>query len=96
MPKGYWVTCYRSISDPVALQKYGELAGPALANAGGRFVVRGLAAKAYEAGLQQRCVILEFDSVQQAIATYESAEYKAALKVLGNAAERDLRIVEGV
>jgi uncharacterized protein (DUF1330 family) len=39
---------------------------------------------------------VEFDSVGAAIATYESDAYKAALKVLGNAADRDLRIVEGV
>lgn len=40
--------------------------------------------------------MLEFDSVQQAIDAYESTDYKVVLKVLGNAAERDLRIVEGV
>jgi len=34
--------------------------------------------------------------VEKAIATYESDGYKAALKVLGNAATRDFRIVEGV
>jgi uncharacterized protein (DUF1330 family) len=96
MAKGYWVACYRSISDPAALQRYVALAGPALAKAGGRLLVRGTAAKAYEAGLQQRVVMLEFESVQQAIAAYESADYKVALKELGNAAERDLRIVEGV
>lgn len=96
MPKAYWITLYRSISDSAALQRYAELAGPALAKAGGRLLVRGNASKAYEAGLQQRCVMLEFDSVQQAIDAYESADYKLALRVLGKAAERDLRIIEGV
>lgn len=96
MAKAYWVTSYRSISDPSALEKYAALAGPALARAGGRVLVRGTAAKTFEAGLQQRCVILEFDSVQQAIDAYESPDYKVALKVLGNAAERDLRIIEGL
>ena len=96
MARAYWVTCYRSISDPAALEKYAALAGPALTKAGGRVLVRGTAAKTYEAGLRQRCVILEFDSVQQAIDAYESADYKVALKVLGKAAERDLRIIEGI
>jgi uncharacterized protein (DUF1330 family) len=45
--------------------------------------------------LAQRLVVIEFDSVEQAIATYESDGYQAALRVLGNAAERDVRILEG-
>lgn len=70
--------------------------GPAIQEAGGRFLARGTAAKAYEAGVIQRVVIIEFDSVEQAAAAHDSAGYQAALKVLGSAADRDLRIVEGV
>jgi uncharacterized protein (DUF1330 family) len=51
--------------------------------------------KVYEAGLNQRTVIIEFDSVAGAVAAHDSDGYKAALKALGNAAERDIRIVEG-
>ena len=43
-----------------------------------------------------RTVLVEFDSLAQAIAGHESPGYQAALAVLGSAAERDLRIVEGV
>jgi uncharacterized protein (DUF1330 family) len=96
MAKGYWVACYRSISNPGALAEYAKLAGPAIAAAGGRFLARGNAAKAYEAGVAQRLVIIEFDSVEKAIAAHESEGYQAALKVFGKAADRDLRIVEGV
>jgi len=96
MPKAYWVACYRSISDPDALAAYAKLAAPAIAAAGGRFLARGNAAKAYEAGLAQRVVLIEFDSVERAVAAHDSAAYQAALKVFGKAAERDLRIVEGV
>ena len=95
MPKGYWITLYRSISNPEALAAYGKLAGPAIAAGGGRIVVRGLPAKTYEAGLSQRTVVIEFDSMGKAIATFESAEYKAARKLLEGAAERDIRMVEG-
>ena len=63
---------------------------------GGRFLARGTAAKAYEAGLIQRVVIVEFDSVENAAAAHDSEGYQAALKVLGRGADRDLRIVEGV
>jgi uncharacterized protein (DUF1330 family) len=96
MAKAYWVACYRSISDPDALAAYAKVAGPAIAAAGGRFLARGNPAKAYEAGVAQRIVIIEFDSVQQAIAAHDSPGYQQALKVFGKAAERDLRIVEGV
>jgi len=96
MAKAYWVACYRSISDPEALAGYAKIAGPAIAAAGGRFLARGTAAKAYEAGLTQRLVIIEFDSVEKAIAAHDSPGYQEALKVLGKAADRDLRIVEGL
>ena len=85
-----------AISNPEALAAYAKIAGPAIAAAGGRFLARGNPAKAYEAGLAQRTVIIEFDSVQHAIAAHDSPQYQEALEVLGKAAERDLRIVEGV
>ena len=96
MAKAYWVACYHSISNPDALAAYAKLAGPAIAAAGGRFLARGNAAKAYEAGLTQRIVIIEFDSVDKAVAAHDSPGYQAALKVFGKAADRDLRIVEGL
>jgi uncharacterized protein (DUF1330 family) len=96
MAKAYWVACYRSISNPDALAAYAKLAGPAITAAGGRFLARCTAAKAYEAGLAQRIVVIEFDSVEKAIAAHDSEGYQAALKVFGKAAERDMRIVEGL
>src|SRR5499426_4029291 len=96
MAKAYWIAFYRSISNPDALAAYAKLAGPAIQAAGGTFLARGTAAKAYEAGVAQRVVIIEFESVDKAVATHDSDAYQAALKLLGNGAVRDLRIVEGV
>jgi uncharacterized protein (DUF1330 family) len=96
MAKGYWLSAYRSLKNPDALAEYAKLAGPAIEAGGGRFLVRGMPQKIYEAGLAQRTVIIEFPSVAKAIETHDSPGYQAALKALGNAAERDLRIVEGV
>ena len=62
----------------------------------GRFLARGLPAHVYEGGLEQRIVLIVFDSVAQAIAAHDSPGYQQALRALGNAADRDLRIVEGV
>ena len=95
MAKAYWVACYRSISNPDALAEYAKLAGSAIAAAGGKFLVRGVPAKTYESGLAQRTVVIEFDSVAAAVAAHDSAGYQAALKALGNGAERDIRILEG-
>jgi uncharacterized protein (DUF1330 family) len=95
MAKAYWVTTYRNISNPDALAEYAKLAAPAIQAGGGRFLVRGTPAKVYEAGVNQRTVIIEFDSVASAVAAHDSPGYKAALKALGNAAERGIRIVEG-
>jgi uncharacterized protein (DUF1330 family) len=96
MPKGYWVTIYRSISDPQKLAAYAKLAPEAIAPFGGRYLLRGTAAAAYEAGLKERIVMSEFPSVEQAKAAYNSEAYQAALKALGDGAVRDIRIVEGV
>jgi len=95
MAKGYWIACYRSISNPAAVVEYARLAGPAIQAGGGRFLVRGIPAKTYEHGVAQRTIVIEFDSVQQAISTFESHAYQAALRVIEGAAERDIRIVEG-
>jgi len=101
MAKGYWVTLYRSISDPAAFGAYAALAGPVIEAGGGRFLVRRQAVKTVAPKTQapaqdSRVVIIEFDSLDQAIATYESPGYQEALQVLGNAVEREIRFVEGV
>lgn len=96
MPKAYWISTYRSVSDPAALAEYAAIAGPALQAAGGRFLARGMPAQVYESGVQQRAVLIEFDSVEQALAAHDSPDYARALKALGNGADRDIRIVEAV
>ena len=96
MAKAYWIVAYRSTKNPDALAAYAKLAGPALEAAGGRVLVRGTPAKTYEGGLAQRTVVIEFESVAKAVAAHDSAAYQEALQALGDAVERDMRIVEGV
>src|SRR5207249_8868674 len=96
MPKGYWVTSYHAISDHERLAAYAALAPAAIAPFGGRYLARGTAAAAYEAGIKERIVISEFPSVADAIAAHDSAAYQAALAALGNGAVREIRIVEGL
>ena len=96
MARAYWVATYRAIKNPDALAAYAKLAGPAIEAGGGRFLVRGTPVMTYEHGILQRVVVIEFDSVARAKATYESQGYQAALKLLGDGADRDIRIVEAV
>jgi uncharacterized protein (DUF1330 family) len=78
------------------MQAYAALAGPAIEASGGRFLARGNPAHAYESGLMQRVVVIEFASLEQAVNAHDSEAYQAALRALGNGADRDMRIVEGV
>ena len=91
----YWVNVYREISDPDKLAAYAALAAPALTGAGGRFIARGLAEAAFEDGQLERVVIIEFDSVDAAVAAHNSPAYAEALAALDGGAVRDLRIVPG-
>ena len=95
MARGYWITTYRSISKPEKLAAYAKLAGPAIEALGGRYLVRGNPARSFENGLMERVVISEFESVAAAIAAHDSPGYQAALKALGDGADRDIRIIEG-
>jgi uncharacterized protein (DUF1330 family) len=96
MTKAYWITCYREITDPAKLAAYATLGAAAIEAGGGRILARAAAAQAYEAGQLQRTVLIEFESVERAIAAHDSPAYQAALAALDGGAIRDLRIVPGV
>ena len=96
MSKAYWVATYRSIDNPDKLAAYAKLAGPAIAAAGGKFLARGPAVAAWEAGILQRVVVIEFENLDAARAAHDSPAYQEALAALGDGAVRDLRVVEGV
>ncbi|MFE4517569.1 DUF1330 domain-containing protein [Kitasatospora sp. NPDC056783] len=96
MPKGYWVSVYRTISDPEKLAAYEKLAPLAVRAGGGRLLSYDGQVVAHEAGIAERTIVIEFDSFEQAVATHESEAYQEALVVLSDAVERDFRIVEGV
>ena len=92
----YWINTFRSISEPERLAAYAELAGPAMRAGGGRFLARGNPAAAFESGTTERTTLIEFPSVEAAVATYRSTAYQEALAVLGDAAVRDIRIIEAL
>jgi len=96
MPKAYFISAYQEINNNEALAAYAKLAGPALMAAGGKFLARGMPSAVKEAGKMQRTVLIEFESIQAAMAAYDSEAYQLALKELvGNAVVREIRIIEG-
>lgn len=95
MPKAYWVVTYRSVKNPDVWQAYAKIAMPAITAAGGRFLARSKPARTWEAGVNERVVLVEFDSLEKAIAAHDTPGYKEALRVLGSGnVERDMRVVE--
>jgi uncharacterized protein (DUF1330 family) len=96
MAKAYWISSYRAINDADKMAAYAALAKPAIEAGGGTFIARGMPAATYELGIDERVTLIEFDSVEQALAAHDGAAYQEALAALDGAAERDIRIVEGV
>lgn len=96
MAKTYWIACYREILDQDKLAAYAKIAVPAIVAGGGTVLARGTAAYAFEAGLKERTVLIEFPSLEAALATHDSPAYQEALAALDDGAVRDLRFIEGV
>jgi uncharacterized protein (DUF1330 family) len=94
LPKVYAIVFYRS-PPQASFAEYGELAIPAVHAGGGRILARGLPSKIYEAGMNERVTLIEFDSLEQAIAMREGGAYQAAFAKLGNVV-RDVRIIEAL
>ena len=94
MAKAYWINTFRAIHDEEKVTAYVELAGPAMRAAGGTFLARGLPAHTFESGQAERTTLIEFDSVDAAVAAYESPAYQAALLALADGADRDIRVIE--
>jgi uncharacterized protein (DUF1330 family) len=88
-----WIA-HVTVTDTEAYGKYAELAGPAIAKHGGRFIARGGRYVQLEGKERPRNVVARFPSVEAAEACYHSADYQAALDHARGASERELLIVE--
>lgn len=93
--KGYWIVLHISDADGSVMAEYAAAARPVIEAAGGRLIIRGKPVKACEAGVNEVAVVVEFESVEKALAVYEGAGYQAAVKIIDGKVKRDFRIVEG-
>ncbi|HEX7055399.1 MAG TPA: DUF1330 domain-containing protein [Burkholderiales bacterium] len=92
----YWVARSR-INDPVEYKKYTDRVPAIIARFGGKVLARGGRYQVLE-GPQKfhRFVVIEFPSLEQALACHQSAEYQeaAAFRKRNGAGEVELVIVE--
>ncbi|WP_424986335.1 DUF1330 domain-containing protein [Microbulbifer sp. S227A] len=95
MPKGYLVAHIR-VHDKDRFAEFSSMSGPAIADHGGRVLVRNPTIDHREGAAQGRCIVIEFDSIEQARKFYDSDAYTAARAIRELAAETDLLLVEGV
>jgi uncharacterized protein (DUF1330 family) len=92
----YWVARAK-INDPVEYKKYTDRMPPIIARYGGKVLARGGKYRIMEGPETfQRFVVLEFPSFEQAVACFESQEYReAAAFRRGGAGVVENVIVEG-
>jgi uncharacterized protein (DUF1330 family) len=97
MAKGYLIV-NATVHDAAAYEGYKKLAAPAIAQYGGRYLVRGGALDVLEGQWigAPRLVVVEFDSVEQAKKFYDSPEYRAAREARAGAADMNMLVVEGI
>lgn len=95
MPKAYWIARV-DVTDADAYPDYVATARPAFERYGARFLARGGETRALEGTARARNVVIEFASMADATACYESDEYQAAKAIRRRVAESELVIVEGV
>lgn len=94
MPKGYWVGRV-DVSDPERYKDYIATATPAYQEFGAKFLVRGGKVHGDEGQNRSRNVVIEFPSIEAALACYNSPAYTAARAIRKEISDGDLVIVEG-
>ena len=92
-----YVVVQVDIKDPVRFEDYRKLVPASLEKYGGRFLVRGGKTHTMEGGwAPKRFVLVEFPSVEQAKAWWDSPEYRAARDLRWATSESQLIIAEGI
>jgi uncharacterized protein (DUF1330 family) len=85
------------VRDAAGFEAYRTIAARAIAQYGGRYLVRGGAASVVEGGpLPKTIIVVEFPTMERLREWYASPEYAEALKARQTAIDRRLIFVEGV
>ena len=94
MKKGYLLAHLR-VHDKEGFEKFRQMAGPTIAEYGGKVLVREPIPEVREGKISCIFLIIEFESIDIARKFYESERYQAAKAVRELAANTDLILAEG-
>ncbi|KAB7614397.1 DUF1330 domain-containing protein [Amylibacter sp. SFDW26] len=95
MPKGYWIA-HVTITDAGQYKTYQEIAPKAFQKYDAKFLARGSDAQTLEGDQWQRHVVIEFDSMEQALECYNSTEYKNARALRDGTCKASITIINGM
>jgi uncharacterized protein (DUF1330 family) len=93
MPKAYWIARV-DVRDPETYKTYVETAKPAFARHQAKFLARGGRTEILEGKARARNVIIEFPSMDEALACYNSPEYTAARAIRQTVSDGEFVLVE--
>ncbi|ALN71104.1 DUF1330 domain-containing protein [Aureimonas sp. AU20] len=95
MPKAYWIA-HVDVDDPERYPDYIATAAPAMKRHGAKFLARGGPFQPLEGHSRARNVVIEFPSMEEALACYRSPEYQAAKAIREAVSTADILIIEGL
>lgn len=95
MPKGY-IIAHITVTNPEPYKEYVEKDTPILKALGGEFIVRGGTAEVVEGEMEDRHVVIEFPSYEQALKAYHDPDYQAVAEIRKSNAISSMVVVEGV
>ncbi|UWQ19247.1 DUF1330 domain-containing protein [Jannaschia sp. M317] len=95
MPKAYWIA-HATVTDPDPYAIYAKGATEVFAQYGGTVLARGGRVEGLEGIARARNVVVEFESMEAALAAYNSPEYQAARQHRLDAGELEIILLEGV
>jgi uncharacterized protein (DUF1330 family) len=95
MPKAYWIARV-DVREPETYKKYVETGKPAFERYNAKFLARGGKTESLEGTPRARNVLIEFASMEDALACYNSPEYTAARKIRQAVSDGEWLLVEGV
>ena len=95
MPKAYWIA-HVTVTDPEKYALYAAGTAEPFKKYGAKILARGGAYHALEGPDHPRNVVIEFASMEDALACYNSPEYQAAREHRLEAGIPNIVLVEGV
>jgi uncharacterized protein (DUF1330 family) len=95
MPKAYWIARV-DVRDPEIYKQYVETAKPAFERYNAKFLARGGRTEAVSGTARARNVIIEFASMDDALACWNSPEYTKARGIREPVSTGEFVFVEGV